>query len=100
MPLLSIEYNRGCKRDKRFLPLRRDRRTRGHSLKITDGEGGVQFRSELRRNFFTQRVMNLWNSLSVEMVEATSLNIFKSRVDRFLIDKGIKGYGEKVGKWN
>ena len=54
----------------------------------------------MRRNFFTQRVVNLWNSLPVEMVEATSLNIFKTWVDRFLTDKGIKGYGEKVGKWN
>ena len=80
----------------RFFPLRKDSRTRGHSLKIS----GRWFRSELRRNFFTQRVVNLWNSLPVEVVEATLLNIFKSWVDRFLIDKGIKGYGEKVGKWN
>ena len=80
----------------RFFQLRKDSRTRGHSLKIR----GVQFRSELRRNFFTQRVVNLWNSLPVEVVEATSLNIFKSWVDRFLTDKGIKGHGEKAGKWN
>ena len=52
----------------------------------------------MRRNFFTQRVVNLWNSLPVEVVEAASLNIFKSLVDRFLIDRGIKGYGEKAGK--
>ena len=81
----------------RLFPLRKDSRTRGHSLKIK-GEGW--FRTELRRNFFTQRVVNLWNSLPVEVVEAVSLNIIKTRVDRFLIGKGIKGYGERAGMWN
>ena len=33
----------------RFFPLRKETRTRGHSLKIR----GSQFRTELRRNFFT-----------------------------------------------
>ena len=41
-------------------------------------------------------MVNLWNSLSIEVVEAASLNIFKSRVDRFLVDKGIKGESRKV----
>ena len=80
----------------RLFPLRKDSRTRGHSLKIKEG----RFRTELRRNFFTQRVVNLWNSLPVEVVEAASLNMFKTRVDGFLIREGIKGYGERAGMWN
>ena len=60
----------------------------------------MRCRTELRRNFFTQRVVNLWNSLPVEVVEATSLNIFKTWVDGFLIREGIKGYGERAGMWN
>ena len=80
----------------RFFPLRKESRTRGHSLKIKGG----QFRTELRRNFFSQRVVNLWNSLPTEVVEATSLNMFKSRIDGFLIGKGIRGYGAQAGKWN
>ncbi|PJG57362.1 hypothetical protein CUC53_18430, partial [Aeromonas cavernicola] len=55
-------------------------RTRGHSLRIK----GKPFRSEMRKNFFTQRVVNLWNSLPKETVEATSVNKFKTRLDRFL----------------
>ena len=51
----------------------------------------------MRRNFFTQRVVNLWNSLPSEAVEATSLNVFKARIDNFLNSKGIKGYGERAG---
>ena len=52
----------------------------------------------MRRNFFTQRVVNLWNSLPSEAVEATLLNVFKAKIDRFLNSKGIKGYGEQAGK--
>ena len=37
--------------------------------------------------------MNLCNSLPSEAVEATSLNVFKARIDKFLNNKGIKGYG-------
>ena len=79
----------------RFFPLSKEVRTRGHSLKIKGG----RFRTELRRNFFSQRVVNLWNSLPTEVVEATSLNMFKARMDGFLIGKGIKGYGDQAGKW-
>ena len=39
----------------RLFPLTMETRTRGHSLKIR----GSQFRTELRRNFFSQRVVNL-----------------------------------------
>ena len=80
----------------KLFPLVGETRTRGHSLKIS----GSRFRIELRRNFFTQRVVNLWNSLSSEAAEATSLNVFKARIDRFLNTKGIKGYGEWAGKWS
>ena len=68
-------------------------RSRGHSLKIR----GSRFRTELRRNIFTQRVVNLWNSLRSEAVEATSLTVFKARIYIFL---NSKGYGERMGKWN
>ena len=67
-------------------------RTRGHSLKIR----GSRFRTELRRNFFK----GLWDSLSSEAVEATSLNVFNAGIDKFLNSKGIKGYGERAGKWS
>ena len=80
----------------KLFPLAGETRTRGHGFKIR----GSRFRTELRRNFFTQRVVNLWNSLPSEAVEATSLNVFKARIDKFLNSKGIKGYGEWAGKWS
>ena len=68
-------------------------RTRGHSLRIR----GKSFRTEMRRTFFTQRVVNLWNSLPQKVVEASSLAIFKRELDVALVAKGIRGYGEKAG---
>ena len=69
----------------KLFPLAAETRTRGHGLKIR----GSRFRTELRRNFFTQRVVNLWNSLPSEAVEATPLNVSKARIDTFLNSKGI-----------
>ena len=40
---------------------------------------GKPFRSEVRRNFFTQRVVNVWNSLSPNVVEAKTLTDFKKK---------------------
>ena len=62
-------------------------RTRGHILRIT----------EVRRNFFTQRVVNVWNSLPQKVVEAKTLCDFKKKLDIALGAKGIKGYGAKGG---
>ena len=78
----------------RMFPLVGETRTRGHNLRVK----GRSFKT-MRRNFFSQRVANLWNSLPQRAVEARSLSIFKTEIDRFLINKGIKGYGEKAGEW-
>ena len=48
---------------------------------------------------FSQRVVNLWNSLPQKAVEAGSLGVFKTEIDRFFINKGIRDYGEKAGEW-
>ena len=53
----------------------------------------------MRWNFFSQRVVNLWNLLSQKAVEARSLKVFKTKIDRFLINKEIRGYGEKAEEW-
>ena len=53
----------------------------------------------MRRNFFSQRVANLWNTLSLKAVEAKSMDVFKAEIDRFLISMGVRGYGETAGEW-
>ena len=50
---------------------------RGHSLKLSVNRS----RLDLRKNFFSQRVASSWNSLPQHVVDATSVNTFKNRLD-------------------
>jgi hypothetical protein len=62
-----------------FFQLAENSITRGHSFKIIK----VRSRLEIRRNYFSQRVVNEWNKLPQYVVEAQSVNAFKSRLDSY-----------------
>jgi len=44
---------------------------------------------DIRKYFFTERVVNLWNSLPSLVVDAPSLNCFKTRLDKFWFNQDI-----------
>jgi hypothetical protein len=52
---------------------------RGHSLKLEVQRS----RLDVRKTFFSQRVVTEWNKLPQEVIEATSTNNFKNRLDEY-----------------
>jgi len=50
---------------------------RGHHFKMTVQRSHTNIRS----SFFSQRIVNIWNSLPSTVVSASSVNNFKNRLD-------------------
>jgi len=60
--------------------------TRGHTLKLAVQRS----RLDIRKYFFSQRVVERWNGLPQHVISAESTNAFKARLDKHW-DMGIKG---------
>lgn len=61
-------------------------RKRGHSLKLVKHRS----RLEIPKNFFTSRVINVWNSLTEKVVCALSVNAFENRLDKLWSNHTLK----------
>ena len=54
--------------------------TRGHEVRLVK----YQCRLDIRKYSFSQRTINEWNKLSTDFVTASSMNMFKNKVDTYL----------------
>ena len=55
--------------------------TRGHNYTLVK----KQSRLDVRKYSFSQRTINVWNKVSTECVHASSVNVFKNRIDKYLV---------------
>ena len=77
--IVAFQYLKGAykqEREQLFMRVDSDR-TRGIGLNLRQ----ERVRLDIRRKFFTQRVVTPWNRLPNEVVHAPSLKAFKARLD-------------------
>ena len=58
--------------------------TRGHNYTLVK----KQSRLDVRKYSFSQRTINVWNKLSTDCVQASSVNMFKNKIDKYLVKAG------------
>ena len=48
-----------------------------------------QSRLDVRKYSFSQRTINVWDNLSTDCVHAGSVNMFKNKIDKYLVKAGF-----------
>ena len=70
----------------KFFRVSMSNRTRGHSMKIIKSS----CRLDLRKFAFSHRVINVWNTLTEDIIACDTINSFKNKLDKFLNGRGFK----------
>ena len=76
---MAFQYLKGAYRkagEGLFIRICNDRKSR-NGFKLEEG----RFRLDIRKEFFTVRVVRHWNRLPREVVDAPTLEVFKTRLD-------------------
>ena len=64
-----------------FFEIKESKITRGHNYTLVK----KQSRLDVRKYSFSQRTITVWNNLSTECVHASSVNMFKNKIDKYLV---------------
>ena len=62
-----------------FFSLKKDSRTRGHQIKLVNDKCILDIKYS-----YSQREKNEWNKLFTDCITASSVNMFKNKVDTYL----------------
>ena len=73
----NIDYNI-------FFEIKESKITRGHNYTLVK----KQSRLDVRKYSFSQRTITVWNNLSTDCVQASSVNMFKNKIDKYLVKAG------------
>ena len=74
-----------------FFEIKESKITRGHNYTLVK----KQSRLDVRKYSFSQRTINVWNNLSTECVHASSVNMFKNKIDKYLVKAGYNNNNNK-----
>ena len=58
---------------------------RGYSLKLYKHNS----RLDTRKNFFSQRVIDMWNKLDIDLIACHTLSAFKKHLDNYIFNQGL-----------
>ena len=67
-----------------FFDIKESKITRGHNYTLVK----KQSRLDVRKYSFSQRTITVWNNLSADCVHASSVNMFKNKIDKYLVKAG------------
>ena len=67
-----------------FFEIKESKITRGHNFTLVKKLSKL----DVRKFSFSQRTINVWKKLSTECVHASSVNMFKNRIDKYLVKAG------------
>ena len=75
----TFKFVKGIYKSQSPLTFDTNTRTRGHKYKLRK----ERCRLQVRQNFFSNRVVDLWNNLPASVVESESVNTFKTKLDKY-----------------
>ena len=67
-----------------FLEIKESKIARGHNFTLVKKKS----RLDVRKFPFSQRTINVWNKLQAECVQASSVNMCKNRIDKYIAEAG------------